>query len=116
MPTFKMDVRNDGSRILLLKANPDCWRIEIDEAKYRLTVPMLGEAKGMSFGPDKRWYNLELSWERALDLGGKKAVIQLAPGRHTVRATLVKAPSGDGVMIPIGAASEEVSFMSKRPI
>lgn len=110
VPKFKLDVRNDGSRILLLTSAPDCWGIEVDGVWYKAAIPMLGGAKGMSFGPDKRWYDLLLSLDMALGGRSKNGGLELTPGRHTVRATLAKAPSGDGVTVPVRAVSNPVEI------
>ncbi|MBW8039910.1 MAG: M56 family metallopeptidase [Planctomycetes bacterium] len=110
-PKFKADVRNDGSHRLLLTSAPDYWGVEVDGVWYRVTIPMLGGAKGMSFGPDKRWYNLELSLDMALGGRSEKGGVKLAPGRHTIRVILANARSGDSVMIPIGAVSEPVEIV-----
>ncbi|MHC4693854.1 MAG: hypothetical protein ACYS67_14015, partial [Planctomycetota bacterium] len=110
VPKFKLDVRNDGSHILLLTSAPDCWGVEVDGVWYRVTIPMLGGAKGMSFGPDKRWYNLELSLDKALGPQNENGGIELAPGLHTVRAALASGLSEDGKMLSVGAVSDPVEI------
>ncbi len=111
VPKFKLDVRNDGSHILLLTSAPDCWGVEADGVWYRVTIPMLGGAKGMSFGPDKRWYNLELSLDKALGSQNENGGFELAPGRHTVRAALASGLSEDGKMLSVGAVSNPVEIV-----
>jgi len=109
-PKFKVDVRNDGSHRLLLTSAPDYWGVEVDGVWYRVTIPMLGGAKGMSFGPDKRWYNLELSLDMALGSQNENGGVELAPGRHTVRAALSKGLSEDGGPVSIRAVSNPVEI------
>jgi hypothetical protein len=110
-PKFKIDVRNDGSHILKLTPEPQCWQVEVDGVRYDVVVPMLGGlAKSMSFGPDKRWYDLELSLDTVSGLVGENGRVELLQGRHIVRVVLAGARSADGIMVPIGAMSELVEI------
>ena len=70
---------------------------------------MLGGAEGMSFGPDKRWYNLELSLDMAREESGNIG-IGLTPGRHTIRATLSGGMSYDHEIVPVGAISDPIEI------
>jgi hypothetical protein len=110
VPKLKLDVRNDGSRILTLAPGPECWGLEVDGVWYKAAIPMLGGAKGMSFGPDKRWYNLELSLDRALGSQNDSGGLELSPGRHTIRAALSAGLSEDRAIVPLGAVSNPVEI------
>ncbi len=109
-PKFKVDVRNDGSHRLLLTSAPDYWGVEVNGVWYRVTIPMLGGAKGMSFGPDKRWYNLELSLDMALGSQNENGGFELAPGWHTVRAALSRGLSQEGRTISLRVVSNPVEI------
>ena len=110
VPKLKLDVRNDGSRILMLAPGPECWGLEVDGVWYKAAISMLGGAKGMSFGPGKRWYNLELSLDRVLGSQNDSGGLELSPGRHTIRAALSAGLSEDRAVIPIAAVSDPVEI------
>ena len=54
VPRFLVDIRNRGARKLKLAYAIDYLRIEVDKVWYRATIPLLGDVKIYSLGPDNK--------------------------------------------------------------
>ena len=93
MPTFKLDVRNQGTREFSTVQSQETGRLEVDGVWYDWTGGY--ELKSSWLNPGREYHDiyvsLEINWEATQEWRDKtqapppKIPLKLFPGKHTIR-------------------------------
>ncbi len=93
IPTFKLDVRNQGQREFYTVQSQESGRLEVDGVWYDWTGPI--DLKGSSLPPGREYHDIPVSlgsnwkatqeWRDKTQAPPPQIPLKLLPGKHTIR-------------------------------
>jgi hypothetical protein len=86
VPTFKAEVWNNGKRDLFMFLSPRSFRLDFDSARFA-AIGYDPRAKSSPFGAGRSYKDIAIALDRTWR-GSKDGLVELTPGKHTVRVEL----------------------------
>jgi hypothetical protein len=104
-PTFKADVRNHGTRELIICRTQQTCKLEFDGQFYEHHEI---RARSSPFGPGKEYDDIQVSLYNGWRVPRTDAPLKLVPGKHTIRIMFLPEPKDRGK--PIRVISNRVEI------
>jgi hypothetical protein len=108
IPTFKAEVRNQGTRNLSIAQAQQLCEIEFDGRWFVWLGPI--DVKSSALDPGRQYTNIPITLVSDWRSKDAREPLKLAPGKHTVRIAFIASPQNRNVSPPVRAVSNPVAI------
>ena len=108
IPTFKADVRNQGTRNLIVAQAQELCEMEFDGRWFVWLGPI--HVKSSALDPGRQYANIPISLVSDWRSKDAREPLKLAPGKHTIRIAFIASPQDRDSGSPVRAVSNPVSI------